>query len=329
LIVETISGAEDDAANDSVNVPAPAVSEAPKTSNSLRSLGARLMLDRSAVLVVGLVTGFLVGASFGTHTPTVVVSDVGNTRPITTTTASITEAPIDARVVSRVAAGRPFTVGVFGDSFGVGVWAGLYPQLTKEQGFEVLKLGKESTGFTRYQRNDPDTHAREQLAHTPLDVAVISFGANDVQPFYAEGHWEPFMSPVWRRVVSARIDHFVGVARSTGAAIIWIGLPAMRDPTLDAAVQQMNALFAERMHALGGAFFDTRPLSVDASGHYTAQLPDASGRLRQMRTPDGLHMIGIGYQRITAGAAEQIRALATRARSQARRSANGNAAATD
>lgn len=282
---------------------------------------ARLMLDRTAVLTVGLLAGFTIGLSFAPSEKAV--------RPTATPdrsrAAEIAESKgvvlppvqdvVDPRVLRRVAAnGGTLRVGVFGDSFGVGVWDGLYRQLPSEEGFEVLRFSKEGTGFTRYSKLNLEERAIRQLSKDPVDVAVISFGANDANEFYEHGHLYPLMSAGWLKIVGERVDRFVAVARSTGAKVYWVGLPAMRDPVLDANIMAMNRLYASHMQKLGVPFVDSRPLSVGPDGRYAAHLPDEKGTPRLMRTPDGLHMIGIGYQRITRSVVQRIRTDAQRAR---------------
>lgn len=275
----------------------------------------RLSLDRSAVLVVGFAAGLGVGLSFDLHRPAPAL-------PLPTTSAPATpaatvapppvrDAAASAAAIARVRQTGTVRVGVFGDSFGVGVWEALDRQLPRESGYAVLRFAKEATGFTQYNRLNLETRAREQLAADPVDIAVICFGANDAVPFYADRHPQPLLSDGWKRVVGERIDRFVAVARSTGASVYWLGLPAMRDPDLDASIQAMNAFYAEHMRALGVPFLETRSRSVDPQGRYAAYLPnEKTGARTLVRTNDGLHMLGVGYQRITAPLAGRIETLA-------------------
>lgn len=293
----------------------------PRSPKRRRRFGwVRLSLDRSAVLVVGFAAGLGVGLSFDLHRPIAAVpAPVAMSIP---TQVAVAPAPAPVRddaasavAIARVRQTGKVRVGVFGDSFGVGVWEALDHQLPRESGFEVLRFAKEATGFTQYHRLNLEARAREQLAADPVDVAVICFGANDAVPFYDAGHEQPLLSEGWKRVVGERIDRFVAVARSTGASVYWLGLPAMRDPTLDGSIQAMNAFYAEHMRALGVPFLETRPRSVDEQGRYAAYLPDEkTGARKLVRTGDGLHMLGVGYQRITAPLATRIETLAQRMR---------------
>lgn len=304
-----------------------------------RTTGSRLwwLGDRMAVLVLGLIAGFVVGLSFAGDgrialpgSPAPAASPVPPVAPGASSTgtdaapaspaapsvaARTVDGPIDPQVVARMKRDGVLRVGVFGDSFGNGIWDALYRQLPKDDGFEVLKFAKEATGFTRYRVLDLEKRAREQLAAQPVDAVVISFGANDNQAVFADGHLHPLMSDGWKQVIGDRIDSYVTALRSTGAVVYWVGLPVMRDPQLDADMQAMDAFYEEHMRRLGVPFLDSRPLTLDAEGKYNAYLPDLkTGKPVLMRTGDGLHMIGVGYQRLTNSVANDLRRYAERAR---------------
>lgn len=131
------------------------------------------LADRTAVLAVGVAAGFAIGLSFHASPPSVAGPTTivpPTAAPVEAGTPELTN-PIDPRVVKRVAADRRIRVGVFGDSFGIGIWDALYDQLPADKGFDVLKFGKEATGFTRYRRLDLEQQARQQLRNQPIDVA--------------------------------------------------------------------------------------------------------------------------------------------------------------
>ncbi|WP_230771937.1 SGNH/GDSL hydrolase family protein [Sphingomonas sp. Leaf4] len=289
------------------------------------------LADRMAVLVLGLIAGFLVGLSFagdGRILPaaTTVASTDGPAPspvpPAPPVAAQGVDGPIPPQVTARMRRGGVLRVGVFGDSFGNGIWDALYRQLPTSDGYEVLKFAKEATGFTRYRTLDLEKRAYEQLARDPVDAVVISFGANDAQAVYDDGHLYPLMGDGWKRVIGQRVDRFVAAARSTGAVVYWVGLPVIRDPQLDADMQAMDGFYEAHMRRLGVPFVDSRPLTLGADGKYTAYLPDSkTGRPVLMRTGDGLHMIGIGYQRLTSGVAADLRRYAARVRQAAGRPA--------
>lgn len=286
-------------------------------------------LDRTAVLALGLLAGFAIGLSFNDGGRARVAgwiepaADGGAPAAPAKPTAVDRSTPevgraVPAGVLARVRTSGRVHVGVFGDSFGNGVWQALYRQLPADQGFEVLQFSKEATGFTRYNRLDLEKRAREQLGSQPVDIAVICFGANDLQPLWKGIDIYPLLGPKWKEIVGPRIDAFVAAARSTGATVYWLGLPVVRDTTMDRQLIDMEAFYAEHLRRLGVPLLDTRAASVDADGRYNAHLPDPkTGRMMLVRESDGLHMNGIGYDRVTAALAARIRAQSARLRRQA------------
>ena len=99
------------------------------------------------------------------------------------------------RLLGTVSEGRKVRVGVFGDSYGDGIWSALYHLLPAKDGYEVVKFSQQSTGFTRYASLNLEEHAREQLAGNPVDIAVVSFGANDTQGVLAGNHARQLLGP--------------------------------------------------------------------------------------------------------------------------------------
>ena len=278
--------------------------------------------DRTAVLFVGVALGFMVGAGFRPHghaaPPARPVAAVTPTAaPVVKAAASAADCavPFQARMLRTVAKGEPVTVGVFGDSFGDGVWAALYRRLPKAENYKVVKFSQEATGFTRYDSLNVEERTAAQLAAQPVDVAVIDFGANDMRGIVQDGHVHPLFSDGWRRVYGERLDRTVALLRDRGAVVYWVGLPKMRDAAYDQDVATMNAFLAERMAALGVPFIETAPLSVDDKGEFSAYLPTPGAPApRLMRANDGIHMTMAGYELISQPLVDRIQAYVAQSR---------------
>jgi uncharacterized protein len=291
------------------------------------------VLDRTAVLFLGIAVGAVMGFAFaprqGGASPTApqplasAPAQPGKPAPILAAVTAATPAlrgpdcavPFQPRMLSTLAKGDPVTIGVFGDSFGDGVWQALYWRLPRNEHFNVVKFSKEATGFTRYASLNVEQNTRTQLDAQPVDVAVISFGANDIQGIADGGHVYALFTPGWRQVYGERIARMVALLRSRGAMVYWVGLPKMRDPEFDAQVSTLNAFLAERMTALGVPFIDTAPLSVDENGSFNAYLTDPTRHEpRLMRANDGVHMTPAGYQRIAAPLIDRIETYVAQSR---------------
>lgn len=295
----------------------------------------RQLADRTVVLFLGVAIGTAMGYAFAGDLHETIS---GNARSIVQAQAATTPVasqpvkvaavpapvsiecamPFQPRLLDAIAKGEKIRVGVFGDSFGDGVWAALYHQLPARDAFQVIKFSQQSTGFTRYASLNLEDHVSEQLAAGPIDIAVISFGANDTQGVMHNGHVAPLLSPAWKEEIGARIDRYIGLLRKQGAIVYWVGLPVMRKLSFDADISGMNAFFASEMKRLDVPFIDTRPMSVDANGGYAAYLPDPGSQTpRLIRANDGIHMSMNGYQRLTGGLADRIRRYIASAREHA------------
>jgi hypothetical protein len=263
-----------------------------------------LALDRTLVLFVGLGVGAVVGATLlgGAAAPEAQAS-----APPAPPAAAAPRGQPMPRLARAAAEGRPVHVGVFGDSFGDGLHAGLYEQLPSARGIVVHKMSRQATGFTRYRTTDLLEDTRRRLDGQPVDIAVLSFGANDIQGIYFEGRGSTFMSERWRQIVEGRVAALVALLRRHGAAIYWVGLPTMRDPAFEAQIRQINAFYAELMPRLGVPYVETARMTADASGRYAPYLAHPrSGRRFMARANDGVHMTIPGYMLLTRGLAADI-----------------------
>lgn len=287
----------------------------------------QMLADRTAVLFLGVAAGCAIGYSFSgvAHAPQSSLpapSPTSDKAPIAASAAAAPDIecamPFNQQLLDTVAKGEKIRVGVFGDSFGDGVWSALYRLLPAARNYQVIKFSQQSTGFTRYASLNLEEHTAQQLAADPVDIAVINFGANDTQGVMADGKFAALLSPEWKRVIGQRVDGLVNVLRARGAMVYWVGLPRMRKPSFDADIRGMDAFYQERMKALGVPFIEIAPLTVDQAGDYNAYLNDGAENKRTLiRANDGIHMSMTGYVRVTRGLADRIDRYVTAARAQA------------
>jgi uncharacterized protein len=300
-------------------------------------------LDRTAVLFIGIVVGAVVGISFFTGGTSVPGGEV-QAKPVLPAPTAIAASPashvnstvadsLAPRLAEAVREGRTIRIGVFGDSFGDGVWAGLYNILRGDRGFEVRQFSERSTGFTRYRSLNLLDDTRAKLDRNPVDIAVVSFGANDTQGIYLDGRGHQYMSEGWQRIVTERVTAIVNLLRERGIQVYWVGLPKMREAQFDTDVRAMNAFFASRMQALSVPYIETAPLSTGADGQFAAYLTDPRTNQRvNARTNDGIHMTIPGYIIVMRQLTDRIRRSVAQAGGRpapATRTAAGRAAPAD
>jgi uncharacterized protein len=277
---------------------------------------AFLLIDRATALFCGVAAGIAIGLAFAPQfqawlddAPPVLAATApaqkvdGDGLP----TAVAAKADVPPGLARAVAEKRPFRIGVFGDSFGDGLWAALYNQLPRREAFQVLRYAEQATGFTRYRQKNLEEALAAQLAQGPVDVAVISFGANDVQGVFVGSKAEPLLSAAWQAEIGARITRYVQALQAQGASVVWVGLPVMRDGKYDAQVQGLNGFYARLMAELKVPFIDTRAVAADAEGRYASHLPGADGMPWLVRAGDGIHMSMKGYRLLTDALATRLR----------------------
>ncbi|MEM8696763.1 MAG: GDSL-type esterase/lipase family protein [Pseudomonadota bacterium] len=296
-----------------------------------------MLLDRTAVLFVGIAVGAVIGLAFlgsgetgeavASAPPPVVLADESTTSEAVPGECAV---QFNRSLTNALAAGEPVHIGVFGDSFGDGLWAALYRGFRGDENFVVHQFARQSTGFTRYRSLNIFDDMTERLDEQPVDIAVLSFGANDTQGIYTGNSGAAFMSEEWQGIVGERIDAIVQLLRDRGAIVYWVGMPKMRRETFDAQIQQQNAFYAARMRQLGVPFIDTVSLSVDEAGQYAAYLPHPeTGERTLARANDGIHMTGQGYGFLTRGLEQRIRGYVDSARAEAMRERDRRNAAND
>ena len=312
--------------------PAPPPPPPPPVPPARRGLDlARLALDRTAVLFIGLLVGAAIYGSFIVDRSARAVpvggpigvsphpahpgAAAGQTAIPTGIDCAV---PFYPRLLKTVAKGDPITVGVFGDSFGEGIWAALYWTLPKSEHYQVIKFAERSTGFTRYQSLNLEDKATTDIAAQPVDIAVISFGANDTQGIYDDGHVYPLLSPGWKLAYGRRVARYIALLRAQGAMVYWVGLPKMRNPEFDSQIAAMNDFYSGEMAALDVPFLPTEALSVDDQGQFSIRLVDPKTKKDEiMRADDGIHMSIPGYERITGPLVQRIKTYVASSRDMA------------
>jgi hypothetical protein len=88
--------------------------------------------------------------------------------------------------------------------------------------------------------------------------------------------------------------------------VLWVGMPPMRDPGLNAALMHLNDLVQIQVAQVkdhGASFLSSTPSLVDKKGAYAAFLPDTAGAEVNVRTPDGIHLTPGGGARLATAVA--------------------------
>jgi hypothetical protein len=191
-------------------------------------------------------------------------------------------------------------VAFVGDSTADGLWGGVTGLIPREaclKGFELGRFAKNSTGLTRPDKfNWADEVKRIGETFKP-QLFVMSLGLNDLQSVVERGKVTLENSPDYPAKYKSRVTAVLKSATASGAALLWVGLPAMRDAASDRNAREKNGFFAEAITELAiptAEFVEPWKLSRSGEDKFASYGPDQSGKMIQIRSSDGLHFTPAG-----------------------------------
>ncbi len=212
--------------------------------------------------------------------------------------------PAQARAASKIL--------IVGDSMIAGGF-GLFLEraLRGEHDFEVLRMGKSSTGLARPDFFDWIAQARRLTDTFTPDASVVMFGGNDVQGLYmGKGQWIRWHEPGWNAEYARRVNALCDVLAPAGQRIFWVGMPVMRPAKFHERVQRVNTIFRAEMAIRPKAeFIDVWWVLADEEGNYADRIvldppdPEASDATKapakrpkrvRVRAGDGIHLSPAG-----------------------------------
>jgi hypothetical protein len=163
---------------------------------------------------------------------------------------------------------------------------------------ELGRFARNGTGLTRGDRVYWPREIRRIDDVFKPTLSVVSIGLNDRQ-FIVDGNGArtAWGAPDWSDKYRHEVLEFLKAAVATKAVVLMVGMPAMREAIDNADIDGKNAMFADAVAALGDPNLRyVEPWRLHAAGPETfaSYGPDKSGRLVQIRTPDGQHFTVAG-----------------------------------
>ena len=116
-----------------------------------------------------------------------------------------------------------------------------------------------------------------------------------------------FRSEKWGELYSRRIDEMIGVLKSRGVPVFWVGLPAVRGTRATSEAVYLNDLYRGRAEKAGITYIDVWDGFVDDSGNYNNYGPDFEGQTRRLRTADGANFTRAGARKLAHYVEREIR----------------------
>lgn len=202
-------------------------------------------------------------------------------------------------------ADRQLRVAIVGDSLAQGI--GLAADgVFKPFWVEVFKQGRISTGLARPDFFNWPAQMQTIVDRADPDLILIMLGENDNQGLlYPDGSLEQDIGTWgWAGSYQERVESFAEIANSGGAHVIWIGLPNEPDRGRWDFIQKQNGIYqavADRLPNV--SYFDTWDAFDANDGSYTAFFRDGN-KVREIRSPDGVHFNSDGYELVVEKVAE-------------------------
>jgi hypothetical protein len=107
-----------------------------------------------------------------------------------------------------------------------------------------------------------------------------------------------FRDDRWVELYGKKIEELIGVLKSKGVPVLWVGLPAIRGPKGTADMLFLDSLYREGAGKAGITYVDVWDGFVDEAGRFLQKGPDFEGQIRQLRSYDGVFFTKPGARKL-------------------------------
>jgi hypothetical protein len=107
-----------------------------------------------------------------------------------------------------------------------------------------------------------------------------------------------FREERWVQLYKKKIEQMIGVLRSKGVPVLWVGLPVVRGPKATADTLFLDSLYRDAAGKAGITYVDVWDGFVDEAGRFLEKGPDVEGQTRQLRSSDGVYFTKAGARKL-------------------------------
>ncbi|TAI65513.1 SGNH family hydrolase, partial [Bradyrhizobium sp. Leo170] len=177
------------------------------------------------------------------------------------------------------------------------------------------------------KKDDKNTHAKDTKPSDgtakpddkPVDTELSPEDAADAPQAAtpersarsANGVYE-FRDERWVELYNKKIDELIGVLKSKGVPVLWVGLPAIRGQKGTSDMLFLDALYREGAAKAGITYVDVWDGFVDEAGRFMQKGPDFEGQTRQLRTSDGVFFTKAGARKLAHYVEREVTRLLAR-----------------
>ncbi|MDQ8726759.1 SGNH family hydrolase [Bradyrhizobium sp. LHD-71] len=118
-----------------------------------------------------------------------------------------------------------------------------------------------------------------------------------------------FRSERWIELYKKKIDDMIGVLKTKGVPVLWVGLPALRGQRATSDMLFLDQLYRESASKAGITYVDVWDGFVDEAGRFMLHGPDFEGQTRRLRTGDGVFFTRAGARKLAHYVDREIKRL--------------------
>src|SRR5882757_8157866 len=107
-----------------------------------------------------------------------------------------------------------------------------------------------------------------------------------------------FREERWVELYTKKIEEMIGVLKSKGVPVLWVGLPAVRGTKATADMLFLDSLYRDAAGKAGITYVDVWDGFVDEAGRFLQRGPDFEGQPRKLRSDDGVYFNKYGARKL-------------------------------
>jgi hypothetical protein len=107
-----------------------------------------------------------------------------------------------------------------------------------------------------------------------------------------------FREDRWVELYTKKIEDMIGVLKSKGVPVLWVGLPAVRGTKATADMLFLDSLYRDAAGKAGITYVDVWDGFVDEAGRFLQRGPDFEGQPRKLRSDDGVFFTRAGARKL-------------------------------
>ena len=170
--------------------------------------------------------------------------------------------------------------------------------------------GKDKKAEKKEEKKDakggakPDTAEGTKPEEKTVDTDLPQDEAdNDAPPVAAPEKRSPnglyeFRDERWVELYTKKIEELIGVLKSRGVPVVWVGLPAVRGTKATSDMLFLDALYRDAAGKAGITYVDVWDGFVDEAGRFLQRGPDFEGQPRNLRSYDGVYFTQAGARKL-------------------------------